>query len=207
MSKKLNAAEVVGSMDMESNEKNERIEKLVYQLLVELGEDPDREGLIKTPHRVAKSLQFLTRGYNQDPEALINEAIFSEDDNEMVVLTNIDFYSMCEHHMLPFHGKAHVGYVPNGKIIGVSKLARIVDLFARRLQVQERLTRQVANFLMETLEPHGVAVVMEGSHMCMKMRGVEKQNSLMVTSSMLGEFRENLATREEFLQLLRSSKL
>jgi GTP cyclohydrolase IA len=184
----------------------DRLEELFAEVLRELGEDPTREGLRETPERVAKSLRFLTRGYRETPDEVIKNAIFREDDSEMVVLRDIDFFSLCEHHMLPFFGKAHVGYIPNKSIIGVSKLARVVDVYARRLQVQERLTKQVAQAIMETLEPQGVAVVMEGMHLCMQMRGVEKQNSVMVTSTMLGVFQDHLATRQEFLTLIRHGK-
>jgi GTP cyclohydrolase I len=178
------------------------MQKLIYQLLKEIGEDPEREGLKRTPERVAKAWEFLTRGYRQDPKALVNEAIFQEDTSEMVLVRDIDFFSLCEHHLLPFFGKAQVAYVPDGKIIGLSKLARLVDMYARRLQVQERLTRQIAETLNEELSPAGVAVVMEAEHMCMQMRGVEKQNSIAVTSCMLGVFRDNLATRSELLTLI-----
>ena len=178
------------------------MEKLIYQLLKDIGEDPEREGLKRTPERVAKAWQFLTKGYQQDPKALINKAIFEEDTSEMVLVRDIDFFSMCEHHLLPFFGKAQVAYIPDGKIIGLSKLARLVDMFARRLQVQERLTREIAETLNNELAPAGVAVVMEAEHMCMQMRGVEKQNSIAVTSCMLGVFRENFATRSELLTLI-----
>lgn len=180
------------------------IQKSVVQILNEIGEDPQREGLIDTPKRVEKSFEFLMRGYKQDLKTVVNNAIFSSDADEMVIVRDIEFFSMCEHHMLPFFGHAHIGYIPNGKIIGVSKIARIVDMFARRLQVQENLTSQVANALMEILEPEGVGVVMEAKHMCMQMRGVEKQSSQMTTSSMLGSFRQEAETRAEFLQLIRA---
>lgn len=179
------------------------IEEEIRRILLELGEDPEREGLLKTPERVRKSLQFLTRGYKQDINEVINGAIFNEDCDDMVIVRNIEFYSMCEHHMLPFFGKCHIGYVPKGKVFGVSKLARLVDVFARRLQIQERMTRQIAMQIMESVAPDGVGVVVEAQHLCMLMRGVEKQNSEMKTSCMLGSFRRSEATRLEFLNLIR----
>lgn len=175
------------------------------QILSSLGEDPNREGLLKTPERVAKAMQFLTQGYKQDAHAIINSAKFHEPVSEMIVVKDIEIYSMCEHHMLPFIGKAHVAYIPNGWITGLSKIARVVDVFARRLQVQERLTFQVMQAIKETLNPIGVGVVIEAQHLCMMMRGVQKQNSLTTTSSFDGEFMKN-ATRSEFLRLI-SSKL
>ena len=178
------------------------MESYVKAILDELGEDPDREGLLKTPARVARALRELTKGYKQDPEAIINGALFTEDYSEMIVMKDVDFYSMCEHHMLPFFGKAHIAYLPKGKIVGISKLARLVDVFARRLQVQERMTTQVAQLLMEKLTPEGVAVVVEAEHLCMRMRGVEKQNSYVVTSAMFGVFREKQETRDEFMNLI-----
>jgi len=178
------------------------MEELIKKLLEELGEDPEREGLRKTPERVAKSWKYITRGYGEDPAALIHGAIFEEEVREMVLLKDIDFFSVCEHHLLPFIGKAQVAYIPNRRIVGLSKLARLVDVFARRLQVQERLTRQIAETLQAELRPQGVAVIMEAEHLCMQMRGVEKQNSVAVTSCMLGVFRDNLATRSELLNLL-----
>ena len=177
--------------------------ELVSQLLKALGEAPGRNGLQKTPERVAKALQFMTQGYHQDIERLLNGAMFPIEYDEMVIVKDIDFFSLCEHHLLPFFGKCHVGYLPNKKVVGLSKIPRVVDAFARRLQVQERLTTQVAETLMRTLDAHGVAVVMEARHLCMMMRGVEKQNTLAVTSSMLGAFRTQEQTRNEFLKLIR----
>ena len=175
---------------------------LFYNLLKELGEDPEREGLKDTPHRVAESYKFLTRGYHQDIDTVLNNAYFQAEDNHMVIVKDIELYSLCEHHMLPFIGKCHIGYIPTDKVIGVSKLARVVDMFARRLQIQERLTNQIANVLMEKVGAQGVGVVIEAKHLCMMMRGVEKQNSKMVTSDMQGIFRTQMATRTEFLQLI-----
>ncbi|HXU52275.1 MAG TPA: GTP cyclohydrolase I FolE [Casimicrobiaceae bacterium] len=180
----------------------DKIERLTRELLVAIGEDPDREGLQKTPHRVAKALEFLTSGYRADLRKVINDAVFTQSTNSMVIVKNIEVYSMCEHHMLPFYGRCHIGYVPTGKVFGVSKLARLVDMFARRLQLQERLTEQVSQAIMETIGATGVGVMIEARHLCMMMRGVEKQNSVMVTSSVLGSFRESQATREEFLSLI-----
>ena len=182
------------------------LEDLVKQTLIEIGEDPDREGLIKTPERVAKSLKYLTRGYTQDINKVINGAIFTQDCDDMVIVKDIEFYSLCEHHMLPFFGKCHIGYIPKGKVFGVSKLARLVDVFARRLQIQERMTQQIAQQIFEIIEPEGVGVVVEAQHLCMRMRGVEKQNSQMVTSSMLGSFRKETATRMEFLSLINANR-
>jgi GTP cyclohydrolase I len=176
---------------------------LVSQLLKALGESPGRNGLLKTPERVAKALLFMTKGYHQDIEQLLNGALFPIEYDEMVIVKDIDFFSMCEHHMLPFFGKCHVGYLPNKKVVGLSKIPRVVDAFARRLQVQERLTTQIAETLKRKLDAHGVAVVMEARHLCMMMRGVEKQNTLAVTSSMLGAFRTQDQTRNEFLKLIR----
>ena len=180
----------------------DRIEVLVRQLLTELGEDPRREGLVDTPRRVAKALSFLTHGYRSDLDAVINQALFTQDTSSMVIVKDIEVYSMCEHHMLPFFGRCHIGYIPDGKVFGVSKLARIVDMYARRLQLQERLTEQVSRVVMDEIGAKGVGVMIEARHLCMMMRGVEKQNSTMVTSSVLGVFRDHLATREEFLTLV-----
>jgi len=178
---------------------DKEFESLIHQVLVRLGEQPDRQGLRRTPLRVAKALDFLTSGYATTVEEVVRDAVFTEDCQEMVVVRDIEFYSLCEHHMLPFFGRAHVGYLPNGKVIGLSKVARVVDVFARRLQVQERLTNQIADALMEALQPHGVAVVMAASHTCMMMRGVQKQNSTTVTSAMRGGFETNSRTRAEFM--------
>ena len=183
----------------EPNEK--KIAALVKQLLVELGEDPSRDGLVKTPARVAKSLLYLTRGYRQTPRGVLNNAIFDAGANHMIVLLNIEVYSMCEHHMLPFYGTCAVGYIARSKVLGVSKIARIVDCFARRLQIQERLTEQVAAAILDAAKAEGVGVVFRCRHLCMMMRGVEKQNSEMVTSAMLGSFREDEKVRQEFLSL------
>jgi GTP cyclohydrolase IA len=176
----------------------------VYSMLEGIGENPQREGLLKTPERVAKSLRFLTQGYRQDPEQLLKTAVFTESYDEMVLVKDIDIYSMCEHHMLPFFGKAHVAYIPDGKIVGLSKIPRVVEVFARRLQVQERLTQQIRDAIQNVLCPRGVGVVIEATHMCMVMRGVEKQNSLTTTSAMSGEFLTNQSTRSEFLRLIGS---
>ena len=181
---------------------NDKINNLTKQLLEEIGEDPSREGLLKTPSRVAKAWSFFSRGYNQDLDEIINNAVFNEDATDMVVVRDVEFFSLCEHHLIPFFGRAHVAYLPNGKVIGLSKIPRIIDMFSRRLQVQERLTRQIAETVKEILDPIGVAVIMEGQHMCMQMRGVEKQNSLTTTSSMLGKFRESDRTRSEFLSII-----
>ena len=191
-------------MPVHNTEKpTDSLEAHVRAILVALGEDPDREGLENTPARVAKAWTFLTGGYREDPDKIINGALFTEDYQEMIVEKDIDFYSLCEHHMLPFHGKAHVGYIPRKKIVGVSKLARLVDAYARRLQVQERLTNQIAHTIMDRINPLGAAVVMEAEHMCMRMRGVQKQNSTIVTSALLGAFRTQEKTRAEFMNLIR----
>jgi GTP cyclohydrolase IA len=178
------------------------MEKAVYTILHEIGEHPEREGLLRTPHRVSEALKFLTSGYHQDVYEVLNNAIFEEKYNEMVIVRDIDVFSLCEHHLLPFYGRAHVAYIPNGKIVGLSKLPRVVDMYAKRLQVQERLTQQIAQTLHEVLQPDGVAVVIEARHMCMMMRGVEKQNSLATTSAMLGVFQQEQKTRTEFLNLI-----
>ena len=180
----------------------DRIRTLTRDLLIALGEDPDREGLVKTPDRVAKSMAFLTSGYRTSLHTVINNAIFTQTTNSMVIVKDIEVYSMCEHHMLPFFGRCHIGYIPDGKVFGVSKLARLVDMYARRLQLQERLTEQISQAVMESIGAKGVGVMIEARHLCMMMRGVEKQNSTMVTSSVLGVFRDHLATREEFLTLV-----
>lgn len=190
--------------EQDSNAPNERIAGLVKQLLTELGENPEREGLAQTPERVAKSYQYLVSGYNAKLEDVVNGALFSEEVDEMVLVKDIEFYSLCEHHMLPFYGRAHIAYLPQGKIIGLSKLPRIVDMFARRLQVQERMTVQIAEAVREVLQPQGVAVVTEAAHLCMMMRGVSKQASVTTASCMLGTFRSDPRTRSEFLSLLRS---
>ncbi|QBG47293.1 GTP cyclohydrolase I FolE [Verrucomicrobia bacterium S94] len=178
------------------------MEHLYKEILNNIGEDPSREGLIDTPKRAAKAMEFLTKGYHQKLEDVINDAIFTVEDNHMIIVKDIELYSLCEHHMLPFFGKCHIGYIPEGRVLGVSKLARIVDHFARRLQIQERLTNQVATTLMSTVNAEGVGVVIEAQHLCMMMRGVEKQNSCMVTSAMLGSFRREQTTRNEFLKLI-----
>jgi GTP cyclohydrolase I len=179
------------------------MQDLIRELLSQMGEDPSREGLVDTPRRVEQSLRFLTSGYGADLDEVINDALFSVDYNEMVIVKDIDFYSLCEHHLLPFFGKCHVAYIPQGRVIGLSKIPRLVDVFARRLQVQERLTNQIAEVILDKINPLGVAVVMEGTHLCMAMRGVEKQNSFALTSAMLGVFREDARTRMEFLELIK----
>lgn len=186
----------------ESKLNKNNVMKLVNDMLIEIGEDPNREGLINTPKRVAEAYEFLTKGYHQDIEEVLNDAIFTEKYDEMVLVKDIDFYSMCEHHMLPIYGKVHVAYIPNGKIVGLSKIPRIVEVFARRLQVQERMTQQIAETIDKYLQPIGVAVVTEGYHMCMMMRGVEKQNSSATTSAMYGVFKDDAKTRAEFLNLI-----
>jgi GTP cyclohydrolase I len=179
------------------------VHDLITRLLVELGEDPSREGLVRTPQRVERALKFLTSGYAADIDAILNGALFTVDYSEMVIVKDIDFYSLCEHHLLPFFGKCHVAYIPRRHVIGLSKIPRLVDVFARRLQIQERMTNQIAQTILDTINPLGVAVVCEGTHLCMSMRGVEKQNSFAVTSAMLGAFRDNSRTRMEFLELIR----
>ena len=179
------------------------MEALIRQLLSELGEQPDREGLVKTPGRVAKALKFLTSGYETDIDEVLNGALFTVDYNEMVIVRDIDYYSLCEHHLLPFFGKCHVAYIPNGRVLGLSKIPRLVNVFARRLQIQERMTNQIAQTIQTVISPTGVAVVCEGTHLCMSMRGVEKQNSTAVTSAMLGSFQTRARTRMEFLDLIR----
>ena len=179
------------------------MEEQIRSILKSIGEDPDREGLLRTPQRVSQALKFLTQGYRTDPEKVINDALFTEDYEEMIVQKDIDFYSLCEHHMLPFFGKAHVAYIPHHKIVGISKLARLVDVYSRRLQVQERLTNQIATIIMEKLDALGVAVVIEAEHLCMRMRGIQKQNSFVITSTLLGAFRTRQETRNEFMNLIR----
>jgi GTP cyclohydrolase I len=178
-------------------------EELVREMLVRLGEDPAREGLANTPERVRKAMQFLTKGYNEDPEALLKGALFSVNYDEMVIVKDVEVFSLCEHHLLPFFGKVHVAYIPNGRVIGLSKVPRLIELFSRRLQIQERLTTQIAETIQKVIEPQGVGVVIEARHLCMMMRGVEKQHSAAVTSSMLGSFRTEVETRTEFLSLIR----
>ena len=181
---------------------SERIQSLIRELLVELGEDPAREGLVDTPKRVAASLAYLTSGYQADVEKLINQACFEQETTSMVVVKDIEMYSMCEHHMLPFYGRCHIGYIPRGRVFGISKLARLVDMFSRRLQIQERLTEQIAYAIKDSINADGVGVMIEARHLCMMMRGVEKQNSMFVTSSVLGVFRTNPTTREECFSLI-----
>jgi len=182
-------------------------EEIYRELLLRYDEDPTRDGLLKTPERMEKAMAFLTKGYKQDPTEILRGALFDVDYDEMVIVKDIEFYSLCEHHLLPFFGKAHIAYIPNGKVIGLSKMPRLVDVFSRRLQVQERLTRQIADAIVDAIHPQGVAVIMEASHLCMMMRGVEKQNSATVTSAMLGVFKEQQQTRSEFLSLIRAGKL
>ena len=185
-----------------NDDKRKKLEANTKNLLELLGEDPSREGLINTPKRVAKAWDFLTKGYTENLDELINNAIFEGESKDMVIVKNIEFYSLCEHHMIPFYGKAHIGYIPNGKIIGLSKLARITDLFSQRLQVQERLTNQIRDCIEETLNPKGVAVVIEAKHLCMQMRGVQKQNSVTTSSAFSGAFMESEKTRAEFMNLI-----
>ena len=180
------------------------MEDLIRQVLVQLGEDPQREGLVRTPIRVEKALRFLTSGYAADIDEVLNDALFTVDYSEMVIVKDIDFYSLCEHHLLPFFGKCHVAYIPRTRVIGLSKIPRLVDVFARRLQIQERMTNEIAQVILDKIDPRGVAVVCEGTHLCMSMRGVEKQNSFAVTSAMLGIFRDNARTRMEFLELIKA---
>ncbi|MGE4232736.1 MAG: GTP cyclohydrolase I FolE [Bacteriovoracia bacterium] len=182
------------------------MEELVKEILKQVGEDPDREGLLRTPQRYSKALRHLTEGYEQNPQKILTDAIFHENYSEMVIVKDIELFSLCEHHVIPFFGKAHVAYIPNGKIVGLSKIPRLVDVFAKRLQVQERLTSQISDALMEALKPAGVGVVIEAYHLCMMMRGVGKQNSYTITSSMLGQFREDLKTRKEFIDLISRDK-
>ena len=182
----------------------ERLEQIVLEQLQIIGEDPARDGLVRTPHRVAKAWEFLTQGYSMDIETVLNGAIFNERYDEMVIVKDIDFFSQCEHHLLPFYGKAHIAYIPNGKIVGLSKLPRIVDVFARRLQVQERMTQEIAETIQKYLQPQGVAVVTEAHHMCMMMRGVQKQNSVTTASAMMGVFKHQIETRTEFMNLITS---
>jgi len=181
-----------------------KLEKLYRQLMEGIGEDPSREGLLKTPARAASALQYLTRGYQQSVEDVVNNAIFESDNDQMILVKDIELYSLCEHHLLPFIGKCHVAYIPTGKVIGLSKIARIVDMYAARLQIQENLTKQIADTVMHAIQPAGVGVIIEAQHLCMMMRGVEKQNSKMTTSMMLGTFRDHDRTRSEFLRLVRS---
>jgi GTP cyclohydrolase I len=181
----------------------EDLTKLYDSILRGIGEDPAREGLVKTPERAAKALQYLTRGYHQTLDEVVNNAIFESDNEEMILVKDIELYSLCEHHLLPFIGKCHVAYIPTGKVIGLSKIARIVDMYARRLQIQENLTKQIADTLMDAINPAGVGVIIEAQHLCMQMRGVEKQNSVMTTSMMLGTFRDHSRTRAEFLRLVK----
>ena len=190
-----------------SDKEKKRLEEITKELLGLIGEDSTRQGLMKTPKRVAEAWKFLSQGYHQNLDEIINEAIFDESAKDMIIVKDIEFYSLCEHHLIPFYGKAHVGYIPDGKIIGLSKIPRIIDFYARRLQVQERLTNQIATCIQDLLNPKGVAVVMEGRHFCMLMRGVQKQNSIASTSSMLGAFKDKSTTRNEFLKLVEVNKI
>jgi len=184
--------------------KDEELEQAIRKVLALLGEDPQREGLLKTPQRVAKSLQFLTQGYQQDPKEILNKALFTSSNDEMVLLRDIEFYSMCEHHMLPIIGRVHVAYIPNGKVVGLSKIPRIVDVYARRLQIQEQMTEQIADAILQTIQPKGVAVVVHARHMCMEMRGVQKINSTTISSTLRGLFKSDQRTRNEFYNLINS---
>ena len=197
----MTAAAIRPSIDFDEASPIREHERLVRRQLELIGEDPERDGLLKTPSRVAASLEWLTRGYDTDVADVIGDALFEETHESMVMVRDIELYSLCEHHMLPFYGKAHIAYIPNGKIVGLSKIPRVVDVFARRLQVQERLTEQIAQALTDVLEPRGVGVVIEAQHLCMMMRGVQKQNSSTITSAMRGEFRDDPKTRDEFLRL------
>jgi GTP cyclohydrolase I len=190
----------------ESSASPDALEEAVRTMIRELGEDPNREGLLRTPHRVAKSMRYLTSGYRQNVDEVLNGALFSVSYDEMVIVKNIEVFSLCEHHLLPFFGRCHIAYIPTAKVIGLSKLPRLVDVFARRLQVQERLTTQIAEIIMQKINPMGVGVIIEAKHLCMIMRGVEKQNSVAVTSTMLGAFRNSQQTREEFLSLVRDNR-
>ena len=190
--------------DFKNTPRTKKLSEKYEAIIEELGEDPTREGLLRTPERVAGAMQFLTKGYTEDPDAIIQQAIFHEEYSEMVIVKDIELYSMCEHHMLPFFGKAHVAYIPNGKIVGLSKIPRVVDAYARRLQVQERLTIEIRDCIQRTLEPQGVAVVIEASHMCMQMRGVQKQNSVTTSSAFTGLFLKNDSTRKEFINLVQA---
>jgi len=200
------AVEETPEITIPETEASGNIADLVRQMIVQLGEDPNREGLRRTPERFEKALRFLTSGYRQDPAKILNGAMFSVTYDEMVVVKDIEVYSLCEHHLLPFFGKCHVAYIPNKKVVGLSKIARLVNMYARRLQIQERLTSQIAHTLEDQLSPQGVGVIVEARHLCMVMRGVEKQNSAAMTSAMLGVFRENKQTRDEFLSLIRGGK-
>jgi GTP cyclohydrolase I len=186
---------------------NMKMQEIIRELLAELGENPSREGLLDTPKRVEKALRFLTSGYTADVDSVLNNALFTVDYNEMVIVKDIDFYSLCEHHLLPFFGKCHIAYIPQGRVIGLSKIPRLVEVFARRLQIQERLTNQIAETVLHKIQPLGVAVVVEATHLCMAMRGVEKQNSFAITSAMLGTFQSDARTRMEFLELIRRPEL
>src|ERR1041385_7609729 len=197
------ASAPAGGCALASEIYNSQMQELIRRLRAEMGEDPSREGLLDTPKRVEKAYRFLTSGYDADIDQVLNNALFTVDYSEMVIVKDIDFYSLCEHHLLPFFGKCHVAYIPTTKVIGLSKIPRLIDVFSRRLQVQERLTNQIANIILDTIKPMGVAVVIEATHLCMSMRGVEKQNSFAVTSAMLGIFRDNARTRLEFLDLIK----